>query len=144
MSADPRVIAVAFEDLLQEIGVWSATAGQTLAAAYYAQRQARETAERAFHWAAVVIDEAHEDEERVTKIISEADAIVDQGETGRSTANDTLEQARAELNEATSTLEFWEDELRKALAWLERAEARLARAIDEYERARRAFEQGQW
>jgi exonuclease VII small subunit len=142
--SDPRIISVALEDLFQEIGVWSLAASQTLVAAYYTQRQSRETAERAFHRAAVIIDEAEQDEERVTKIISDANAIVAQAEAGSSDAIVTLEQAQAELNDATSTLEFWEEELRKALAWLERAEARLARAINEYERAHAAFEQAKW
>jgi exonuclease VII small subunit len=144
MSTDPRIIAVALEDLRQEVVVWSATASQTLAAAYYAQRNARETAERAFHRAAVVIDGAQQDGERVSKITSDANAIVDQSENARGEAEATLLQAREELADATSTLEFWEEELRKALAWLERAEARLARAIAEYERAQSAFEHAKW
>ncbi len=144
MSYDPRTIAIALEDLVQEIGLWSVSASQTLSVAEHVQRHVRESAERTFHHAAVVVSEAQQDGDRVTKLSADASALVDQGETGKVHASATLSEARQVLDAASSTLDFWEEELRKALAWLARAEARLARAIDEYERARRAFEQAQW
>jgi hypothetical protein len=144
MSYDPRTIAIALEDVVQEIGLWSVSASQTLSVAEHVQRHVRESAERTFHHAAVVVSEAQQDGDRVTKLSADASALVDQGETGKVYASATLSEARQVLDAASSTLNFWEEELRKALAWLARAEARLARAIDEYESARRAFEQAQW
>lgn len=143
-SYDPHIIAVALEDLLQEIRLWAARASQTLAAASYIQRQAKETAERALHRAAVLLDEAQQDEERVIKINSAVNSLLAECHVGRDEALGTLDQARLEREAATETLEFWEDELRKALAWLARAEARLARAISEYELAQTAFGQAKW
>lgn len=143
-SYDPRIIAIALEDLLQEIRLWAARASQTLTAASYIQRQAQETAQRALHRAAVLLDEAQQDEERVIKISTAAASLLAECQVGRDEALSTLNHAHAELEAATETLEFWEEELRKALAWLERAEARLARAIREYELARTAFDQAQW
>jgi hypothetical protein len=143
-SYDPRVIAVALEDLLLEMRLWSARASQTLAAASYVQRQAHENAERAFYRASVLLDEAQRDDERAGKINSEANAIMDKCRAGREEATDTIAQAQDELDAATLTLEFWENELGKALAWLERAEARLARAIAEYNLAQTAYGQAQW
>lgn len=144
MSYDPRTIAIALEDVAQEIGLWSVSASQTLSVAEHVQRHVRESAERTFHRAAVVISEAQLDGERVNKLSADAKGLVDQTETGKADAEATLSEARQVLAAAGSTLEFWEEELRKALAWLARAEARLARAIAEYESARRAFEQAQW
>jgi hypothetical protein len=144
MSYDPRTIAIALEDVAHEIGLWSVSASQTLSVAEHVQRHVRESAERTFHRAAVVISEAQLDGERVNKLSADAKGLVDQTETGKADAEATLSEARQVLAAAGSTLEFWEEELRKALAWLARAEARLARAIDEYEQARRAFEQAQW
>lgn len=143
-SRDPRIIAVALEDLREETGLWSTAASQTLAAAYQTQRNLRECVERGFHRASVVLDEALQDRELVTKSLSSADAQMDQAETARVDAHSTLEQAQEEVQEATSVLEFWELELEKALAWLARAEARLERAIAEYERARSAVEQAKY
>src|SRR5215212_2923533 len=142
-SYDPRIVAVALENLLQELRFWSARASQTVASASHTQRQAKEAAERVFHRASVILDEALQDEERVSKVTAAAAALVTECHAGKDTAAHTLDQAHAALEAATSTLEFWEEELRKALAWLARAEAWLARALDEYERARRAFEQAQ-
>jgi exonuclease VII small subunit len=142
-SHDPRVIIVALEDLLQELRLWSARAGQTLAAAAQVQRQAREAAERAFHRASIIFDEAMQDEERVGKVRSAVAGLLSECHTGRDAATRTLDDAHQTLDAATSTLDFWEEELRKALAWLERARARLARAIAEYERARSAYERAQ-
>jgi hypothetical protein len=140
-SNDPRVIAIALEDLLQEMQSWSARAGQTLAAAVYIQRQARETAERALHRASILLDEARQDEERVQQVNAAVDALLRDCRNGQEVAAGTLQQAEVVLHHATSTLEHWEEELRKALAWLARAEARLARALAEYDSAQRAFEQ---
>ncbi|MFL6255144.1 MAG: hypothetical protein ACJ74T_08970 [Pyrinomonadaceae bacterium] len=142
-SYDPRVIAVALEDLLQELRLWSARAGHTLASASQTQRQAREAAERSLHRSSVILDEATQDEERAGKLMSAVAALLTECHAGRDTALHTLDEAHGSLDAATSTLNFWEDELRKALAWLQRAEARLERALNEYERARRAVEQCQ-
>ena len=139
-SYDPRVIAIALEDLSQEMLSWSARAAQTLDSTSYIQRQAKEAAERAFHRASVLFDEAQQDEEHVHNAIAAVDALMGECQNGRNVAADTLRQAEEVLREATSTLEYWEDELAKALAWLARAEARLERAIAEYNEALRAFE----
>lgn len=144
MSYDPRVIAVALEDLLEEMRLWSSRASQTLAAASYIQRQARETAERALHKASVLLDEARRDEQHVLEISGAADALMIECRTARAEALSTLEQAEAELDDANSTLEFWEEELRKALAWLARAEARLERALHELRLAQTAYTNAQW
>lgn len=140
-STDPRVIAIALEDLSLEMRSWAARAAQTLEASSYIQRQAVEAAERALHRASVLLDDARRDEEHVLGICAAVDALSGECRNGREVAAATLGQAERELNDATSTLEFWEDELRKALAWLARAKARLARAIAEYREAQRALEQ---
>lgn len=142
-SYDPRSLIVALEDLLQELRLWATRASQTLTTAFYIQRQAKEAAERAFHWAAVMLDEARQDEERVIKISAAADALMAECHLAGVEALNTLHQAHEELEAAVQTLQFWEEELRKALAWLARAEARLARAISEYEMAQRAYNQAQ-
>src|ERR1043165_1769798 len=144
MSADPRILIVALEDLLQELGLWSSAAVHTLGVGYNAQRQARENAERGFHQASIVLNEAQSDQEHINQLLSDLTPQLAQCEAGKISAHDTLSEAQNALNESTYTLEFWEEELREALAWLARAEARLARAIDEYERARSAFERAKW
>ncbi len=142
MSAyDPRIIAIALEDLLREMALWSAKASDTLAFATYSQRQAQESAERMMHQAAIFFDQAQLDEERVAKITSEASAIVDKCEGAAVESNQTLDQAQEAVEAAASTLELWEEELGQALVWLERAKARLARAEQEYNQACRAFDQ---
>ncbi|MFL6282062.1 MAG: hypothetical protein ACJ74Q_02715 [Pyrinomonadaceae bacterium] len=142
-SIDPRVIAIALEDLSLEMRSWSARASQTLEASSYIQRQAKESVERAIHRASVLLDEARQDEERVLGVCAAVDALLGECRNGRDIAAVTLGQAERALDDATSTLEHWEEELRKALAWLARAEARLERALVEYDRALRAFEQAQ-
>jgi exonuclease VII small subunit len=141
---DPRVIAIALEDLLQEMRSWSVRASQTLAAASHIQRQVREAAERALHHASVLLDEARQDAERVLKVRTTVDSLLAECQSGRDVAADTLAKAEEALSVATATLNYWEHELKKALAWLARAKARLARALAEYERARSAYEQAQW
>jgi exonuclease VII small subunit len=143
MSIDPRVIAIALEDLSQEMWSWSARAGQTLDAASQVQRHAVEAVERALHRASVLLNEAQQDEERVLKVCAAVDSLLRECRNGRDVAAATLGAAEAALGDANLTLQFWEEELRKALAWLARAEARLARAIAEYNSAVRAFEQAQ-
>lgn len=142
-STDPRVIAIALEDLSLEMRSWSVRAGQTLEASSYIQRQAKEVAERALQRASIVLDEARQDEEHVLGVCSAVDALLGECLEGRDVAAITLGQAERTLDDATSTLEHWEAELRKALAWLARAKARLARAIAEYRAAQWAFEQAE-
>lgn len=140
-STDPRVIAIALEDLSLEMRSWSVRAGQTLEASSYIQRQAKEVAERALQRASIILDEAQQDEQHVIGVCAAVDALLGECRNGRDVAAVTLGQAEQALDDATSTLAHWESELRKALAWLARAEARLARALAEYDSAVRAFEQ---
>jgi hypothetical protein len=137
-SNDPRIIAVALEDLIQEIGLWSSTASQTIDFADQTQRHARENAETALHRAAVTVDEAQQDGERANQIMTRAEEMVDRVESGVTQANATIARAEQEIDHANSTLSFWEAELSSARAWLRRAEARLARAQVDYDRARQA------
>jgi exonuclease VII small subunit len=143
-SHDPRVVVIALEDLLQELGIWSVRASHSLAEASYVQRQAREIVERQWHNACVVMDQAKQDEELVANLLTDTATMVDQATTGKDIAELTLAASDEALQAATATREFWEEQLQIALAWLERAEARLARALAEYESARRAYEHAQW
>jgi len=143
-SHDPRVVSIALEDLLQELGIWSVRASQSLAEASYGQRQYREITERAWHKACIVMDRAKQDEELVANLLSDTATMVDQSVSGKDNAELTLQAADEALQTATATLEVWKEQLQRALAWLARAEARLARALAEYESARRAYDQAQW
>ncbi|HEX7333180.1 MAG TPA: hypothetical protein VF290_16870 [Pyrinomonadaceae bacterium] len=143
-SHDPRVVSIALEDLLQELGTWSVRASQLLAEAAYAQRQYREITERTWHQACIVMDHAKQDEELVANLLTDTAAMVDQSSTGKDNAELTLKASDKALQTATATLEFWQEQLQLALAWLQRAEARLARALAEYESAKRAYESAQW
>ena len=138
-SHDPRVVAMALEDLVQELGVWSVRAGQSLAEAVYTQRQAKERTERMWHQACIVMDQAKQDEELVAGLLSDTATIVDKSLTGKNDADLTLEACDHAFQVATSTRDFWDEQLQEALAWLERAEARLALALAEYESARSAY-----
>lgn len=142
-SNDPREIAVALEDLLQEVGIWSVRASQSLADASFAQRQAKESGERTWHHACVVLDQAKQDQAMVTALMTDVATMMDQAAAGKIEADHTLETAEAALQAATATLEIWEEQLEIARAWLARAEARLARALAEYEAAVRAYDYAQ-
>jgi len=136
---DPRVVSMALEDLVQELGGWSVRASQSLAEAVYTQRQARERTERMWHQACIVMDQAKQDEQQVAELLSDTATMVDKSLTGKNDADHTLEACTEALQVATSTRDFWDGQLQKALAWLARAEARLARALAEYESARSAY-----
>lgn len=138
-SQDPRVVAIALEDLLQELGVWSIRASQSLAEAVYTQRQAKERTERMWHQACIVMDQAKRDEELVAELLSDAATMVEKSLVGKDDADQTLEACDQAVQVATRTRDFWDEQLQIALAWLERAEARLARALAEYESARNAY-----
>ena len=142
-SHDPRVVAIALEDLLQELGVWSVRVSQSLAEAVYAQRQSRERGERMWQEACIVMDQAKQDEELVAELLSDTATMVDKSVTGKNDAELTLETCDKALEVATSTRDFWHKQLQIALAWLARAEARLARALAEYESARNAYQYAQ-
>jgi hypothetical protein len=142
--SDPRVLMVALEDLIQEIARWSAAASQTLASATYFQSQAKEAVDRAYHRAAVIVDEAQKDEERIASIMSQVTEVVGRTEAGTADAHQTLGQAQRDRADSSATLQHWEDQLAQALAWLDRARHRLALAIAERERARRAVEQARY
>jgi chromosome segregation ATPase len=138
-SHDPRMVAIALEDLVQELGVWSIRASQSLAEALYTQRQAKERTERMWHQACIVMDQAKQDDERVAELLSDTAAMVEKSLVGKDDAGLTLEACDRAVQVATSTRDFWDEQLQIALEWLKRAEARLARALAEYESARSAY-----
>lgn len=138
---DPRIIAIALEDLLQEITKWSSKASGTLAAASDTQRQIRETVGREIHRVAILMNQAQQDKTTAVEIRAEVAAMLDKNAVALNESKDTLTYARKMQQAASSTLRFWDDELRKALAWLARAEARLERALSELARAQYEYEQ---
>ncbi|HKQ09100.1 MAG TPA: hypothetical protein VJ464_28515 [Blastocatellia bacterium] len=136
---NPRIVAQALADLTEEMARWTIAARDMLAIASHTQRHARERVDRTVHHAAIVVDQAEQDEERVQKAIAETADLLDKCLEGKASSSETLQEAQNALQYADATLQEWEEELAKALAWLQRAEARLARAIAEYEHARRAY-----
>jgi exonuclease VII small subunit len=143
-SHDPRVVSIALEDLLQELGVWSLRASHVLAEAAYAQSQYREITERTWRKACIVMDHAKQDEDLVANLLTDTATMINQSTTGKDNAELTLHAADEAVQAATATLKFWGEQLQIALAWLERAEARLVRALAEYESAKTAYQQAQW
>lgn len=141
---DPRQVIQALDDLLGELLRWSSQAGDTIASATYAQRQATESVDRGLHQATIVINQAHQDTLKVRDTSTAVAAAADKGLAAQTTSHETLRQAVGLWDLARETLATWEDELRKALAWLARAEARLARAIQELELARRELSSAEW
>lgn len=134
-SYDPRIVAQALEDLEDELTRWSSTASDMLTTSEDTQRHANEAVDQALHNAAITVDKAENDKERVNTALSHADSIADKCSVAKDDSHNTLAKAQSALSVANATLQKWEAELQKALAWLARAETRLAKAIQELDSA---------
>lgn len=141
---DPRQVAQALGDLLDDLVRWSMLANDTITSATNEQRKATELVDRGLHQASIVVHQARQDDLKVRDTAATVAAAYDKGLAAQKTSHETLQEAQRLLGVARQTLATWEDELRKALAWLARAEARLARAIQELELARRELSSAEW
>ncbi len=131
----PLIVAQALEDLESGLTRWSSIASDMLATASVAQRQAVEAVDRAFHRAAILLDNARDDEESVEKVLSSVATTAEKCFNATVSAQNTLKESQQAFSEAKATLQKWQVELEKALAWLARAKARLEKAIQEFNRA---------
>jgi tetratricopeptide (TPR) repeat protein len=138
---NPRILAVALEDLHDEMDRWSETASETLAMAERSHREGVEEVDRVLHQAAITMHEAQVDAESVQDALSTVASAVDRCMAARQTAQETGAQVTVALDLSRSTLLNWQNELRLALEWLERAKARLALAVQMLQQAIYAFEQ---
>ncbi len=141
---NPRVLALALEDLQGEIARWASMASDMMVSASTTQRHAKEAIDRAVHTAAIVVDRSEDDEQRVKDASFSVSEALDQCSTAKTSARRTYTFGKNALEEATSTLSHWESELGQALQWMARAEARLTEAVRELERAVGAMRSAEW
>lgn len=131
----PRIVAQALEDLESALTRWSSVTSDMLATATTTQIHATEAVDRAWHRAAISLDNAKDDEESVERALATVATSADKCFNATVNAQKTLKESQQAFSEAEATLQKWQAELKKALAWLARAKERLEKAIQEYNRA---------
>lgn len=132
-SYDPRQLKAILEDLQDYLQIWSSVARDTLQLADYAQRLKKEYVARAQHRAAILRNQAQEDEYLVQAKKSQYDSIAAKCTDAVNTAQETLDKCQEVLNNACDTLDVWQSELEEAKAWLERARERREEAQRQYD-----------
>ena len=132
-SYDPRQLKAILEDLQDYMQIWSSVARDTLQLADYTQRLKKEYVARAQHRAAILRNQAQEDEYLVQAKKSQYDSIAAKCIEAINTAQETLDKCQEILNNALDTLDVCQLELEEAQTWLERALERLEEAQRQYE-----------
>ena len=144
MSADPRVIMVALQDLIAGLQRWSVTASDVIAQVGYRQRLLTEQVEIALHHAGVILDLAQQDEERVQDVEERSNQEVEKCTKGVSQATAMRSGCMQVHLTAKSVLQHWREELAKAQAWLARARKRLEAARIALQQAESELRSAEW
>jgi exonuclease VII small subunit len=132
------------EDLQEELRRWSSTASEAIRAAEHVQRQGREAVQHMVHRAAIVIDQALQDQHDHDSLAAGVRELLERCTGAKQQSLATRAQADSLLDEARSTLTHWEEELAAALAWLSRAEHRLEAALEDLHRAQSELQTAEW
>lgn len=132
-SYDPRQLKAILEDLQDYLQIWSSVARDTLQLADYAQRLKKEDVARTQHRAAILRNQAQEDEHLIQDKKSQYDSVAVKCIEAVNAAQETLDKCQEILNNALDTLDACQLELEEAQAWLERAQERLEEAQRQYE-----------
>lgn len=133
---DPRILIILLNDLLEELKRWTITTRETSTDMSWYQNQAEEKVIQAQYNAAIIQDQASNDQKAVDQANDEVAQLLSNCYQGLENAQQNLRQAENSEHQVQSTLKNWQTELNLALAWLEKAEARLQRAIEERKKAK--------
>lgn len=133
---NPRMLITILEDLQHILSRWTMRASDTISTASHTQRQSEEQVDRALHRAQIVLDQAEQDRDAVTKQQEKVSSLLSLSRDSRKTAHQTLADVMTALKKAQSTLKLWQAELDLALKWLARAEERLRKALEDLAKAK--------